>query len=251
MRADMAKVIVDRPRRAGCVTRAGRQPQDQDLLPSTEGMRAPHVRHYGGKELNENLAPLLRFLESRVGHPWDDVYSEICENIRVTNAVQDHIRVHVKQFVETATSVDNQGRIWINGYRPFLLDVDQHTRLYVDPCSGVLCRNPNRVSWNQRQREYREANKAQRLETARSLSNGVELRKHEGVWYEVSLSPVPNPQWGTAWTDSKGNSHKVLRAVPVYDVLLKRTISENSGTYVTNKRQLNHHELKKYGVSND
>lgn len=250
MRADMAKVIVERPRLRGIHTRAGRQPQDQDLLRSNEGMRAPHVRRYGGKELNENLAPLLRFLESRVGHPWDDVYSEICENIRVTNAVQDHIRVHVKQFVETATSVDNQGRIWINGYRPFLLDDDQHTRLYVDPCSGVLCRNPNRVSWNQRQREYREANKAQRLETARSLSNGVELRKHEGVWYEVSLSPVPAPEM----VDSaimRGYVRKVPRAVPVYDVLLKQYVCQTHGTYVTNKRQLNHHELKKYGISND
>lgn len=111
MRADMAKVIVERPRRQGWSTRAGRQPRDSDLLPSNEGMRAPHVRHYGGKELNENLAPLLRFLNSRVGQPWDDVYSEICENIRVTNTVQDHIRVHVKQFVETATSMDKEGRI--------------------------------------------------------------------------------------------------------------------------------------------
>ena len=250
MRADMSKVIVERPRRPGWGTRVGRQPQDSDLLPSNEGMRAPHVRHYGGKELNENLAPLLRFLESRVGQPWDDVYSEICENIRVTNAVQDHIRVHVKQFVETSTSMDSEGRIWINGYRPFLLEHDQFTRFYVDPSSGLLCRNPNRVSWNQRQREYRAANEAQRRETARSLPNGVELRKHEGVWYEVTLSPVPAPEM----VDSamlRGYVRKVARAVPVYDVLLKQYVSQTHGTYVTNKRQLNHHELKKYGVSND
>lgn len=250
MRADMAKVIVERPRRRGIDTRLGRKITEHDLMPSTEGMRAPHVRYYGGKELNENLAPLLRFLESRVGKPWDDVYSEICENIRVTNAVQDHIRVHVKQFVETSTSMDKEGRIWINGYRPFLLDDDQHTRFYVDPCSGLLCRNPNRVSWSQRQREYRAANEAHRQATARSLPNGVELRKHDGVWYEVTLSPVPAPEM----VDSvimRGYVRKVPRAVPVYDVLLKQYVSQTHGTYVTNKRQLNHHELKKYGVSND
>lgn len=250
MRADMSKVIVERPRRPGWGTRVGRQPQDSDLLPSNEGMRAPHVRHYGGKELNENLAPLLRFLNSRVGQPWDDVYSEICENIRVTNTVQDHIRVHVKQFVETATSMDNEGRIWINGYQPFLLEHDQFTRFYVDPQSGLLCRNPNRVSWNQRQREYRAVNEAKHLETARSLPNGVELRKHEGVWYEVTLSPVPAPQMVDS-VPIRGYVRKVPRAVPVYDVLLKQYVSQTHGTYATNKRQLNHYELKKYGVSND
>lgn len=250
MRADMSKVIVERPRRPGWGTRVGRQPQDSDLLPSNEGMRAPHVRHYGGKELNENLAPLLRFLNSRVGQPWDDVYSEICENIRGTNTVQDHIRVHVKQFVETATSMDNEGRIWINGYQPFLLEHDQFTRFYVDPQSGLLCRNPNRVSWNQRQREYRAVNEAKHLETARSLLNGVELRKHEGVWYEVTLSPVPAPQMVDS-VPIRGYVRKVPRAVPVYDVLLKQYVSQTHGTYATNKRQLNHYELKKYGVSND
>lgn len=250
MRADMSKVIVERPRRPGWGTRVGRQPQDSDLLPSNEGMRAPHVRHYGGKELNENLAPLLRFLNSRVGQPWDDVYSEICENIRGTNTVQDHIRVHVKQFVETATSMDNEGRIWINGYQPFLLEHDQFTRFYVDPQSGLLCRNPNRVSWNQRQREYRAVNEAKHLETARSLPNGVELRKHEGVWYEVTLSPVPAPQMVDS-VPIRGYVRKVPRAVPVYDVLLKQYVSQTHGTYATNKRQLNHYELKKYGVSND
>jgi hypothetical protein len=38
MRADMAKVIVERPRRKGYTTRAGRS-CDVDNLPSTQGMR--------------------------------------------------------------------------------------------------------------------------------------------------------------------------------------------------------------------
>jgi hypothetical protein len=34
-------------------------------------------------------------------------------------------------------------------------------------------------------------------------------------------------------------------------VLLKKFISETHGTYVCNKRQLSHQELKTYGVTND
>ena len=251
MRSDMAKVIVERPRVGGKGHKKGRPARELDENALHEGMRAPYVRHYNAKELNENLAPLLRFLNSRVGQLWDNVYSEICENIRVTNAVQDHIRVHVKQFVETATSVDKEGVIWINGYRPYPLAKDGFTRFYVDPRDGLLCRNPNHVSWTARQKEYRAQQESKRLETARSLPNGVEIRKHEGIWYAVELTPVPTPQLVTGWVDRKGNAHKVRQAVSVYDVLLKKFISETHGTYVCNKRQLSHQELKTYGVTND
>lgn len=62
MRDDMARVIVERPRIPDHGARKGRSlPLDQ--LPAQEGMRRPHVRFWGGKQLNENLAPLRRYLE--------------------------------------------------------------------------------------------------------------------------------------------------------------------------------------------
>ena len=251
MRSDMSKVIVERPRRGGHHHKQGRPLRDLEDNISHEGMRVPYVRYYNAKELNENLAPLLRFLNSRVGQLWDDVYSEICENIRTTNAVQEHIRDHVKQFVETSTSLDKEGNIWINRYRPFLLEDDGFTRFYVDPRDGKLCFNPNHVSWTARQKAYRAERETQQLETARTLSDGTEIRKHEGIWYEVKLAPVPTPELVTGWVDRRGNAHKVSRAVSVYDVLLKKFISETHGTYVCSKRQLNNAELRRYGVSND
>lgn len=75
MREDMAKVIVERPRRRGDAARKGRR-QDWDQMPSHEGMRRPHILSGDPKELNEHLGPLRRYLERQVGRPWDKVYSE-------------------------------------------------------------------------------------------------------------------------------------------------------------------------------
>lgn len=67
MRADMSRVIVERPRR-GDLNRAGRV-LPFDNLPHHEGMRRRHYIAAAWKELNENLAPLRRYLERQVGRP--------------------------------------------------------------------------------------------------------------------------------------------------------------------------------------
>lgn len=264
MRQDMSKVIVERPRRGGKYVRKGRDVRDPDVLTSHEGMRMPYLRNYNNKELNENLAPLLRFLESRVGQNWDDVYSEICENIRITNAVQEHIRVHVMQYVETHTSVDHQGRIWINSVRPCLLDDDQYTRLYVDPTTKILRSNPNFRAWSRRCRERKIENAKELQALSRSLPGGIELRKHNGVWYQVELKEIPAAQEVVS-TKSDGTEYKYIRPGYAYDVILRQTLSRDmkghvgdmkgnyhgSYMYCASKRQLNHSELRRYEIQND
>ena len=133
MRSDMAKVIVERPRRIEGFSRRGRVLAPDDL-PSHEGMRAPHVRNWGGKVLNENLAPLRRYLERQVGRKWDKVYAEISAHLRPTSAVQQHVRDHLHDFVAvTPRRLANQLRqrpgsdLW---HQPF----------YVNPRTGLLCR---------------------------------------------------------------------------------------------------------------
>ena len=58
MRDDMARVTVERPRIPDHGVRRKSRALPLDQLPANEGMRRPHVRFWGGKELNENLAPL-------------------------------------------------------------------------------------------------------------------------------------------------------------------------------------------------
>jgi hypothetical protein len=256
MRQDMSKVIVERPRRGGGYERKGRS-RDHDDQPSKEGMRKPYLRGYNNKELNENLAPLLRFLNSRVGQLWDSVYSEICENIQVTNTVQEHIRVHVKQFVETATSVDKDGNIWVHGYVPRPLTEAQHTKLYVDPVTNKLCVNSHYRNLAAMRRE-REAARQQKLEeTERSLPSGIELRKAQGIWYQVEVFPVP-PLEKHEYCRLDGTVVKYQTGGSAYDVILEQQVGINhhygvkwSTTYCRSKRQLSRSELRRYSVTND
>src|SRR5437016_5525522 len=99
MRSDMSKVIVDRPRFGSRIRKKpkgyhrGLQRLFPEGLPKTEGMRK---RWQGAtKRFNEHLGPLRRFLDSRVGQPWNKVFSEICAHINRNSAVQDHVRDHV------------------------------------------------------------------------------------------------------------------------------------------------------------
>lgn len=136
MRKDMFKVIVERSRTGGRYQKNGRPPRDLEDLPKKEGIRKPHRDR---KSLNENLNPLKRFLEKNVNRPWDKVYSEICENLKPNSTVQDHVRVHVKQYVETHVYKDS-GKVYHKGRYGFrygrveLLNRD----LYVDSDTGIL-----------------------------------------------------------------------------------------------------------------
>jgi hypothetical protein len=101
-------------------------------MPSKQSMKRGHTDL---KELNENLAPLKRYLSKNVGRPWDKVFSEICENIRMDNAVQKHVRGHVFDYVHPHVIVEGKviftRRFW-GMYELWNGD------LYVCPQSGLL-----------------------------------------------------------------------------------------------------------------
>ncbi|HRI68206.1 MAG TPA: hypothetical protein PK156_28445 [Polyangium sp.] len=100
MRKDMFEIIIERPRYGWRCGRKGRyrtmRRNNPEALPEKEPM------WYRGqtKSLNENLAPLRRFLERRVGRPWDAVWSELREFLSPKSTVQKHVFDHVQQFVE-------------------------------------------------------------------------------------------------------------------------------------------------------
>lgn len=145
MRRDMFEVIIERPRvgHAG-IPRKGRYAERSeralDRLPKHEGMR-PAGRSADRKGLNENLAPLLRFLRKHVGRPWSAVRSEMCAVLSMRSAVQKHVLDHVKHFVEeNPVMIDGVphrpaaegGRYWPLG------SWGRGTRLYVCPRTGLL-----------------------------------------------------------------------------------------------------------------
>jgi hypothetical protein len=248
MRGDMSRVIVERPRKGGHGFRKGRALQE-DEMPSHEGMRSPYRHTWEYKELNEYLSPLWRFLQSRVGQPWNAVWSEISAHIRSDNAVQQHVRDHVKMWVCTATRLDERGEIELLD-RAYGRQLEQsHIDFYVHPVDGLLCVNNAKTSWKKLYQQNKQAQEAEWHANNKITSDGARITCHEGIWYEIELRPIPGPTPVTT-TDIFGRERVDYRPVPVYDVLLKRTLYQTHGEYAVSKRQLSRSELKRAGVSN-
>ena len=199
MRDDMFKVIVERPRRGVGHYRRGvghyrtlpneyraakRFKLDADLQvnddftsTSTLPMRSKKLG-YGGKELNENLRPLYRFIDKQVDRLWNDVYSEICEHLDCNSTVKQHVRDHIQDHVSIKTFIGENGeafsskRGWVSNIRPGELFVD---------ADGYL----RRMNGEIRKRWRRKDNIANENTGDRRKIDGVEYEKENGVWYRV------------------------------------------------------------------
>lgn len=139
MRADMFKVIVERPRWGS------RHAPAVKLKRSNPGIHfIGHKRHAKTeaaywKSLNENLKPLIRFLRSRRGRRWDDVFSEICAALDTGSTVKMHVREHLEDFVATRISIGRQGEWLFEGDLLGRRGRWSHRwRFFVDPADGVL-----------------------------------------------------------------------------------------------------------------
>ena len=175
MRADMSRVIVERPRRGGIDRRGRALPSDD--LPQHEGMRRPHHLAGDWKGLNENLAPLRRYLECQVGRPWDKIYSEIATHLRVDNTVQQHVRDHLRDFV--AVKPRRHNGLYANPFSGLW-----RQPLYVDEKDGILKRTDRLPEEKARRRAGSNSG---------ALAADCELRRIEGFWYELRLAPIPDP----------------------------------------------------------
>lgn len=226
----MAKVIVERPRIGGKYNRKGRNPKSFDDQPKRESMKKMHKDR---KSLNENLKPLVRFLESRVGANWDKVYSEICENIKLDSAVQKHVRDHVFDYVFVNVEIKDKkvfsGRRYSGSIRE-LYNGD----LYVDPKTNILkqykIKNDKRVSY------YDETTELKNLLNTSKCIHKVE----DGVIYKYFYDKLQ---------DGYFHRHEVtkLQAQTDFDMLRWNHKVENFVTYFhkyKKKLKLDHEYFK-------
>jgi len=190
MRSDMFEVIIERPRWGGKHGRgdgAGKGRRAEPRRQQEAATWEPVSQGRGTKHLNENLRPLFRFLRSRLGQPWDAVRSEICALLDTGNAVQMHVRDHVKQMVEENTvlidgSPHHAAGSRFGGERP--ITVGRLDGLYVCPRTGTL-----RMATVPRRRRP----PSKEHPDVRRLDDAHEVRRIEGVWYLITLAPVPAP----------------------------------------------------------
>jgi hypothetical protein len=272
MRDDMARVIVERPRIPDIKGRKGR-PRSLDELPHYEGMRRPHLLTGEGKMLNENLQPLRRYLERQVGRPWSKVYAEIAEHLRVDNAVQQHVRDHLRNFV--AITPRRLAGGWRNRFGSHLW----YQALYVDPVTDLLCRTDDLPEEKARRRAI--CKRTLEAPTRVTLTPDRELRLVDGLWYEVRLAPMPEPEY-RAYCETQKRRLKPYRRSQIVelDLVVRRLITPAVQDVVTGallevgpatddpvswrtyrrahperryaiaKRTLNRQELRRHGLHN-
>ena len=143
------------------------------------------------KEFGENLAPLVSFLRSNVGRPWDKVYSEIREVCEPTGTVNAHIYQHLWSYVvKDVVLVD--GKPWERAGAPYGSErpltrygEGAYKGFYVHPVTGLLLRAPRakrRVFVPEDKRSY---------ENVRFLPERTLIRRVDDVgaatWFEVEL----------------------------------------------------------------
>ena len=178
MRSDMHKVIVERPRMLRSKwenrktalrlseTQRAQAIGDAEDYDGGSG-RASSARHE--KHLNENLAPLRRYLMAQVGRPWNKVYGEICRTIDTRSAIGLHVLQHVGGFISIDTFIQN-GQVYERGYR----HPTEVRGLYVHPVTGLIRLAKRRPS------------KPKRAElNLVAVSETLEYEKIEGLWFEM------------------------------------------------------------------
>lgn len=164
-----------------------------------------------------------RFLESRVGQHWDDVYSEICKLFDTRSSIGDEFRRMIKWNVELECYIEDgvvyEGRNWHRRTHR------EPTGLYVHPITGILgdgSRNKKKISpWL----------------IPRSDERDIDTISVADMWYQKE-----NGAWFAHWTTKDTDTYPLtLREDPpgnfFYDV------KEFTQT-TQHKRQLNSNEVK-------
>jgi hypothetical protein len=230
MRADMGKVLVERPRLGGWrfasrpakgyAKRLRKCLDAGDSPPAREGMKQRHG--HGTKHFNEHLAPLRRFLDSNVGRPWNKVYSEICRHVDRGNVVQKHILTHLFDYVAVHTVlIDGEpcrGDGW--GYGRPLRSSHRYYQWYVCPKSGLLRRS--------RYVPYRQNRVEQRRHVV--LNKRQVCIDRDGEWELITVMLIEQPD---------------RHVPPAYDVILERQVDRYP---TSNKEALDSHAGNKYKV---
>jgi hypothetical protein len=279
MREDMSRVMVERPRIIDSISRKGRR-RSFDDLPKQQGMRRSQRERGGHKRLNENLPPLRRFLERQTGRPWDKVYSEISARLRVDSTVQQHVRDHLRDFVAIRPRRGIRAWYWLGGCQSG--ESLWHQPLYVDPRDGILKRT-DRLPEAKAQRKRKAERSPQTAVSERiELSSHRELRRIKGIWYEIALAPLPQPEYRSVTELQKVSLKRYQRNSPVIEMEMRvrrlvtpsvvdratgKSIPVGPETdqeaawreyrrkypdrlHAISKRQLSHRELRRNGLAN-
>jgi hypothetical protein len=189
MRADMAKVVTERPRSGSSNSSlktggriAVREFADDDRWDDdNRGSRHPISRYrqhsWDAKSFTDVIGPLRACLRKQVGRPWNDVYSELSAVLDKRSISGQHIWTHVFQEVETHAIV-LKGRCFHRLRFGMFVPV---VGLFVDPVTGIL----------RYERDRRPHYRAKVDPNIVKIDPLHELERIEGIWYLHTYHMIP------------------------------------------------------------
>jgi hypothetical protein len=275
MREDIAEIIIERPR-IGSNRRhrdikglTGLYHKDKANWANGDHLTKEKMsisnRGHEGKELNENLAPLQRFIESKIGHNWNNVFSEISEHISPNSTVQMHILQHVFQYVKKDVYKIKDGkifRIYRKENNSFGHRIELYKdEIYIDPDDNIV----KKYKWGKERFRYKS-----QIDGRIKVDENQYIIRFVDKWYFCTFKPFDNTFnekdafVGKVWekrkvaqfenyiftgyknqyvTSSKFNS--VCQIYPGYSDYRNENRID---IYCYNKREVKDKELKKWGL---
>lgn len=107
----------------------------KERISDTMPFRAPICEENTRTSFDDNLAPLLRYLQQSVGRRWDDVYAELSQKLDRSTVTGLHVLDHLRQFLEP--SYFQKSKEKIEHYSPHKDGVSRNFRIH--PATGILC----------------------------------------------------------------------------------------------------------------
>lgn len=269
MRPDMKKLLCERPRPHDSWYSPVRNKSSARLedLPFTQSMSRGK---YGTKVFGEYLAPLKRFINKQVGRKWNDVFSEICDQINGTNPVETHVLEHIDGYISikverVSTAQSSTGLVHVGGVSKYQRRHNlRQGDLYVDPDDGVVkvAKDLVKRPTTKREPDYRI-----------SSDNKTVFYKIEGLWYAFDVKyymidrqwvwfreeysddadiAIGDTKFGR-WRSTYIIDGKMLSALPfTVDPFgwRDRKRFKNNNMILVNKRQLTSRELRQNNLKN-
>jgi hypothetical protein len=232
----LSEIVIERPRRGMRISLRKRKGFRKQLNQLTEdatqdGLLSPYLIKPWNKSkyLTDHLGPLRRFLRSHVGHPWDDVYSLLCQQLDTSTMTGQHVIGHVWDYVERHVEL-------IDGIPYRKLDsflysgdrrrLDEHYRdqFYVHPETGILCvskQKPRKQKPTEPPRDWV------------GLDAYNQYHQLDGIWYLITFWEFP------------GSSSETVRDV-LKGLISRRDAEWMNGqhVYAARKRQCNKKEIR-------
>jgi len=228
MRKDMKDVIVNSPRVGGYKYTAPRFKADDD---STH-QKFERMNYYGyAREMTNRLVVVNRYLRSKVGWHFDDIWADVCRTNHKTSFRSQHLRGHVLDFIYKVT---HGVRYCLGGYCNY---ANSHPVIPDSNCCAFYLDEKNIL------RELID----RRWRAPKPKKSGiVDFNKkvfyqHEGIWYEIETANVDvvTLRVSCLVNDAFNLCHYTTRpAEEVWRVYHGRR-------YPVTKRQINSREIKK------